>query len=34
MIKNFNENNLDGIEIDNASMKGKSYETMKFYQAP
>lgn len=34
LVRNFDETNLDGIEISRTSMKDKSYNLIKFYQAP
>lgn len=34
MVKNFDENNLDAMEIGRASMKNKGYDLISYYQAP
>ena len=34
MVRNFDENNLDIMEISRASMRNKNYHNVSFYQAP
>lgn len=34
MIRNYDPNNLDALEIGRSSMKNKSHESLSLYQAP